>query len=159
MDLATLQRFCAGPDGRKDLTGPLTDGKDTYASDNALLVRWRGVLAGARRDLTLAARCARCIADAAAGPAWFVPILPQGVEAEIPCPACYSASNCYKCGGTKRIPNRTPVVVGGPSYQAQYLARLLTLPGLEMAPDPARPCSATPLRFEGGDGAIMPMRT
>jgi hypothetical protein len=73
------------------------------------------------------------------------------------CPVCEGAGHgCAECDGTGIEHDETPVKIGVNHYKARYLRLLLALPG------PVELCEGSPMqpariRFDGGDGGIMPM--
>lgn len=63
------------------------------------------------------------------------------------CPYCSGLGIPEDCGITK---------IGNATYANRYLWLLSNLPGIEIAPDqPGKPAR---IRFDGGDGALMPCR-
>ena len=73
------------------------------------------------------------------------------------CPVCdgEGAEECKRCGGAGVLPE--PGVEVGPALiRADYLRRLARLPGCRLAPVDGR--SPVVFTFDGGTGAVMPMR-
>lgn len=73
------------------------------------------------------------------------------------CPICKGDGppECKTCYGHGTILDSTPVKIGGVDFNSRYIKRMATLPNCEISPTngstPAR------IRFDGGDGLIMPM--
>lgn len=75
------------------------------------------------------------------------------------CPDCTCDETCEECNGTGKV-TRIPkisVEIGGLIFDAKYVRMLLALPNLQIE---GRLKKAERMRFtfDGGDGALMPMR-
>jgi hypothetical protein len=73
------------------------------------------------------------------------------------CPACEGSptSRCPNCDGEGISDEEQRVPIGGVDFQAALLRHLLLLPNVRITPDYPGPGRVF---FDGGDGAIMPMR-
>jgi len=78
-------------------------------------------------------------------------------EWPIDCPACEGSptSRCPDCDGEGISDEEQRVPIGEVDFQAALLRRLLLLPNVRITPDYPGPGRVL---FDGGDGAIMPMR-
>lgn len=74
--------------------------------------------------------------------------LPDGDEAD--------KVECWACHGSGHEQQR--VEVGGSDFDRRYLAKIIELPGAMFAPHPTDQRKPAYFTFDGGDGALMPMR-
>lgn len=74
------------------------------------------------------------------------------------CPVCNGeAGDCRKCESKGTItPKESPIEIGPAIFNPAYLRILATLPGCQIAPVDGF-CPAV-FRFDGGSGAVMPIR-
>lgn len=78
--------------------------------------------------------------------------------ADVTCPVCHGEVRCGRCDGTliERRDEEPPVELGPALFAPKYIRLLAALPHCEMAPSNAS--DVCRVRFDGGDGLVMPMR-
>lgn len=79
----------------------------------------------------------------------------EGRGTEHDCPDC--TCECEECGGVGRSEEQISAGILGAIYSAKYIRQLLTFPGLRFSSSPPVDGPAR-FVFDGGEGAIMPMR-
>lgn len=173
MEMIDLKLFCGDNDIRYYLNAPFSEGEFTYATNGHILIRVarRGDVAEVDDKSSMKGKCEKLFADNPFVAAVPIPDIPPMVKAD--CHCCngdgaheYKCSGappyeCGECDGTGKQmdePGDTPfphVEVSGIHFAPAYLRLIKTLPNYQFSPIEEK---ASPFKFDGGDGLLMPMR-
>jgi hypothetical protein len=168
-----LLPFCGASPKRAYFARPVTAGEFTYATDGVIILRVPRGDAEPTKDLPEIALEKPFEGIEAAG---FEPLLTkrklpaapepkkvecyacEGSKTEHGCPNC--TCPCERCGGTGEVTDideKVSTTVRGVTFDLRYVLLMLSLPGVEVATkaDKDKPLL---FRFDGGIGALMPMR-
>lgn len=159
-----LKQFCGAEWSWPYLHEPFSRGEYTYATDGAIIVRVPRVAEIGEDPYTPNPEeiFATMPADG-----WrplrveLPPIAPteecwscyDGFEHD--CPDC--TCECDECDGTGLVEPNLSTEIGGVIFDLKYIRMIAELPGVEVAITDGK--SPSFFRFEGGDGALMPMRS
>jgi len=166
-----LQKFCADDGFRKEIAKPCTSEGTTYATNGHIIIAVPA-LPDVQENMA-APRAAALFEKIPIPDDWFpiaelpeIPTLTEKVPCdrcsgtgEIECRECGSTVECPECGGDGKLEPRTPFIlhkIGGVSFDAKYLHLLKNFPGVEIGPNGEG--KAARIRFEGGEGLLMPVR-
>ena len=163
---ADLQPFCSAERFREYLHRPWSKDGFTYATNGHVLIRVARLNGVEENDKAPDTD----VIFAAAADQTATQKIPKGKIPKvrtIECPSCNGRGRehdcpdctceCEKCDGTGRNEERISVGILGAIYKAKYISQLLIFPGLRFSSSPP---VGGPARFvfDGGEGAIMPMR-
>ena len=166
-----LEAFCSRDNDRYYLTKPFTVGAFTYATNGHIIVRIdkRFDVDAAPADFPVKDPEAP-LKDAETttyqAPSFKLPRLLAPLDR---CPVCDGRGNihlcpdcncgCETCGNTGQSNSEHDVstTIGAANFYLPYVRQMLQLPKVEIA-RPVAPEVAMLFRFEGGIGALMPMR-
>lgn len=163
-----LKSFCGTDEFRPYLHKPFSVGEFTYVTNGHIMVRlprqpdvpeqtekvanWDAPLEGIETAI---------FAPLQHGP--LPPIPPQGdCEAcdgrgsKHDCPDCECL--CERCDGKGEAFPNLSTTIRGSAYNIRYVAMALTLPGIEFATEKKSDNAPLLFKFDGGIGAIMPIR-
>ena len=163
-----LMRFCAKDDLNDSLNSPFLLGNQLLASNRHIAIRLDQVpaeLEGAPGSPRIAKKIWELIESTKTKgkPLAPLPTLPSPPA----CPTCHGTGEneesgyrgvCYPCDGSGELPDLpfTYTKAGPGAYIAnRYLRLIAALPNPKIATDWLSVCYFT---FDGGDGAVMPMR-
>ena len=75
------------------------------------------------------------------------------------CPYCVCSDHCTECDGLEYFYKITcdPVIMNVVCFSPEYIRKILTLPNVKFQ-KPAIPNEPNFFQFDGGDGALMPLR-
>lgn len=162
--MVDLKKFCGTDTWRTYIHDPFSRGEYTYATDGAIIVRvplvaeigetprtpnpekifapmpadgWR-TLRVALPTVAPTKECGSCY---------------HGFEHD--CPDC--TCECDECKGTGFVEPNLSTEIGGVIFDLKYIRMVAELPGVEVVITDG--ISPSFFRFEGGDGALMPMRS
>lgn len=160
-----LKRFCclSKQPYRASITRPFSQGQWTYATDGRLLIRVPR-LAEVPEYPNSPKDIQKTIFDQQQITGQWADIptgLPELAEAE-KCSECGNnpKDDCWKCDGDGVIePMAIPVSIGKHSVSHIYLHKLKTLPGVQICESAKDDEHALGVRFDGGEGRQMGMRT
>lgn len=163
-----LTPFCGVDETRPYLLKPFSVGDFTYATNGHILVRtprrddapeqtkkgkWDGSLAGLEEASFSApvftlptqppadAECAEC----------------DGRGYEHDCPDCECTCRACAGSGSAAVEGNHSTSYEGVTLALRYVRKMLALPAIEIA-KPSAPDAPLLFRFDGGVGAVMPMR-
>jgi hypothetical protein len=166
-----LQKFCSVEAAHLDryIGVPFSRGQYTYATDGHLLIRVSRLADVPERKES---PDAEKIWPKKNYDYFAIPDLPEPTFR--PCSICKGTGEfmyvdedddgnksseigtCYECDGDKTFPAIIPVKIGCSHFSNHFLAAIKDLPGIQIAPtgelDPAL------LKFDGGEGLLMPMK-
>lgn len=167
--MVDLSKFCGAEDSRFYLQKPWSRDGWTYASNGYILARVP--LAQSIPDepgCPDAAKVIAMVAGQSVSPLNLSLPEPEFEDCDCndgkahSCPGC--TCPCYQCAGTGRISldSRTSVLVRGVNFSLAYVRLLTTLPGVQFTTEPPTPqpntCVPSRFSFDGGEGALMPLR-
>lgn len=164
INLDTLQQFCRVRDDCEPLWQhvPWSRGQYTYATNGHILIRLPRQV-----EVPENPRAVECdnLFPSMDGRTWFplpVVVPPPLVE----CDDCEGRGKyggpkghvhqCDECEGTGKLMPIVRVAVGNAEFQQAYLALLGQLPNCQIAVTGST--TAAVIRFDGGEGLIMPLR-
>lgn len=173
MEKIDLKPFCSENDIRYYLNAPFSEGEFSYASNGHILIRVprRDDVPEVDEKSTMKGRVDKLLAENPFVAAVPIPDIPPPVEAD--CYCCNGdGAHDYKCGGAppydcgecdgtgKQMDepgdSTYPFVdVGGTHFAPKYLRLIKSLPGYQFSPIEGK---ASPFKFDGGEGLLMPMR-
>jgi hypothetical protein len=167
-----LQQFCSDDPFRENLSKPFTLGDFTYATNGHILVRLPKI--DGVEEIKNAPNPSKIFKDFPAPnyfvslPALALPPLegPEIVDCDVcggsgkehECPDC--DCECMACDGSgkEHREKKISTTLAGVILQLRYVRKLAALPHVEIAPHLAiADKSPVFFRFDGGDGALMPM--
>lgn len=164
--MVDLKKFCGTEWSRKYFHEPFSRGEYTYATNGHIMVR--------------VPRVAK-IGEVPRTPnpdRIFAPMPADGwrpLRGELPpiapteeCSYCYGSGfldedegdcglDCLECDGTGLVEPKVSTEIGGVIFDMKYIRMIAELPGVEIVITDGK--SPSFFRFEGGDGALMPMRS
>jgi len=166
-----LQPFCLTDSFRPDLHTPFAQGGSVYATNGHIAVEVADRPGVAQNDsIGVPALFSKHWTGYNLVPAAMLhlPEIPpagdddcracDGTGLEHPsCPHCDCM--CEHCGGTGTEEVPRSICVAGGIFNADYIALLLTLPGLKLSKQAPKGNNPVPFSFDGGRGLIMPMVT
>ena len=183
MDIETIKQFCSGLDkGRPQLMKPWQRDGYIYSTDGVMIIRVPAGIVNSSVDDEPGAPSGSHVFDMTPIPQTFYPIPDIEPPAEQPrekeacdrcsgegvaeCPTCGQEAPCDECEGTGKVTpkkNDKRITIGGLDFAATKLYRIKTLlPGAHIGPNlkrkGAESMPAARIRFDGGEGLIMPMK-
>ncbi|BEV44809.1 hypothetical protein [Afipia carboxidovorans] len=168
-----LQKFCGSDDTLSLLSKPFTQGAYTYATDRAVIVRVPKVDGVAQLDSVVAIdadRPFKHFSDQSFAPLPKLNLPPlsgpkvvactecDGRGTEHDCPDCNCV--CDACDGTgkEEVETKISTSLGGATLQLKYVHLIASLPRVEISTQLAASLNGPVFfRFDGGEGALMPM--
>jgi hypothetical protein len=157
--LDDLQPFCWPDNTRPRLQTPWTREGFTYATDGFICIRVPALPEVTRTDGPVAENTFQSLDMLSEADA--IPLSAIAIPEPKPCETCDGGNrkevdvDCEECDGAGISQEMQLVRIGDVGYQAALLRRLLTLPNVRITPDYPGPGR---IFFDGGEGAIMPMR-
>jgi hypothetical protein len=170
MNLELLKTFCSTELYHPTITSPFSSGDFTYATDGRILLRVPRVAEVQRVDDALAKRCDNIFTQWPSVGDWKP--LPDPFTVLDPprdCSKCDATGRhectcghehpCGKCGGNGRIERelKSRVDFGKHALAGHYVQLSSTLPGVLMRESAGGGLDPVGLKFDGGDGVLMPL--
>jgi hypothetical protein len=157
-----LLQFCS--QSQPNLAAPWSRDGVTYATDGAVILR---VAIEAGIDDNPLAPDAAATFDRAPSPNEYAPIPDVNAPTKEPCGRCcgdgyYDCEccdherECPDCGGSGMIAPKTSTLISGARFDDRYLALLGSLPNCQIGI--TGQYTAARIRFDGGDGLLMPLK-
>lgn len=159
-----LKSFCGT---RTYLSAPFSNGEFTYATNGHIMVRVPRLPDVS--DITIKGNWEKPLngIDAATFAPFLHRPLPQmtdeecskcgGTGNEHDCPDC--SCDCDGCGGSGKQAARVSTTVASGIFNLRYIAMALALPAVEFMTSARDEEGPLLFRFDGGVGAVMPMRS
>lgn len=167
-----LELFTGKNDPRRWMRKPFTIGRWTYATDGKILIR-----VPLRADVPYNPDATEAVTKIVRKPQSELQPLPHFLPVNLKnrwgkkckacdwmggklCDACGHFETCKDCQGfayTGNVPGSSPVEVGNTAIGTLYLSLIDTLPNPRIGLL-GNPLAAIYIEFDGGDGAVMPMR-
>lgn len=160
--MVDLKKFCGTDTWRTYLHEPFSRDEYTYATNGHIIVRVPRVAEIGEVPRILAPEKIFAPLPADGWRTLRVALPPAAPPKE--CGACYDGyehdcpgctCECYECKGTGLDEPNLSTEIGGVIFDLKYIRMIAELPGVEIYVTDGK--SPTFFRFEGGDGALMPM--
>lgn len=162
--MVDLKKFCGTDTWRTYLHEPFSRGEYTYATNGAIIVRVPLVAEIGEDPRT--PNPEKIFAPMPAD-GWrpLRVALPTVAQTEV-CGSCYRGFEhdcpdctcvCDECGGSGEVEQKFSTDIGGVIFDVKYIRMIAELPGVEICVTDGK--SPTFFRFDGGVGALMPMRS
>lgn len=158
-----LQEFCRDEPGICDLSEPWSAAEYSYAASGYICIR-------IPRNNNIGEKTAKVpdvvalFREAPPQPERGV-IIPKVEVNCIECEVCNGAGHwggidetfmlCCECEGEGKYPDIDGILIGGAYFWKALIAKLTLLPNCKIAP--TGPDTAAWIKFDGGDGLVMPM--
>lgn len=165
-----LQQFCGKEETRFYLMKPFSRGGFTWATNGHILVRvmLRPDIADVDQKFNVAKPLEGIEGRSFFRPSFELPAAPteigqcetcEGRGFSHACPDCECV--CNRCHGSGELDTEKlmSASIGPTAFALNYVRQMLSLPGIEIEELPTEPSERPFLfRFQGGVGALMPMR-
>jgi len=159
MKLEDLQKFCGTDETRAALMRPFSIGDRTFATDGCLIV-WSNRIPEVEESIEVPHGKVNAIVESWVDGPWLD--LPKEIpahETSVTCGDCDGIGPCENCDSTGVVEAKAKgVKMGNKILSNKYLLRIAHLPNIKLAANSTRPLEACPIKFDGGFGALMPMR-
>ena len=165
--LDQLKTFCAHDGERLTINRPFSQDSWTYATDGRMIIRVPRMADVPEYDDSPKEIDARVFAAHPITGNWFK--IPDGLSdkpnkcdnckgsGKFQCD-CENIHDCGKCDGSGNSPKETAIKVGSQFAGHLLLKRLTGLPNVEICNGKEK-LSALGIRFDGGEGRLMPIKT
>lgn len=163
MDIqSVLRSFCASPEmERFGIEQPWSAGERTYATNGHIMIRVPRLGAVPERD-DAPKNVVRIFSEAKENASIYFAVEPvENPGKVIDCDFChgrgtYYRAPCPECSGSgeERVPS--PVKMGEASFAGFYINKIAALPNCRLSATRAE--KVAHFLFDGGEGALMPMR-
>jgi hypothetical protein len=161
IDIKTLKSFCVRDSVREIIRKPFSYGDYTYATNGIVAVRVPRIEDVIQENRPSIEKLFSNFSFE--NMVSFKVKIPMGKKAEClncggsrtehDCPYC--KCECESCDGKGLIVEKVYIDVAGTVFEGKYLRLLQSLPNVKIAPVKEKVCWFV---FDGGDGAIMPIR-